>query len=171
MAPKIYLTIGISGSGKSKFAKVLAEATKSIEINADNIRKSLGDISSQENNFIVWKEVDRRTIANLAGGENVILSNTNLHLRGINELRKKFPFNEINLFIMDDSTNVDLCKERVKKDLENGVERSDVPMEVIDKQFMDFTNLILELRKGLPDFTKAVVVKSDFSFEPFEVDN
>lgn len=171
MAPKIYLTIGISGSGKSKFAKVLAKATNSIEINADNVRKSLGDISSQENNFIVWKEVDRRTIANLAGGENVILSNTNLHLRGINELRKKFPFNEINLFIMDDSTNVDLCKERVKKDLENGVERSNVPMEVIDKQFEDFTNLILELRKGLPLNVKATVVKTDFSLEPFETDN
>ena len=171
MAPKIYLTVGISGSGKSKFAKVLAKATNSIEINADNVRKSLGDISSQENEYLVWKEIDRETIAHLAGGDSIILSNTNLHLRGINDLCKKFPYNEIHLFIMDDSTNVDLCKERIKEDLKNGVERSNVPMEVVDKQFTNFTNLILELRKELPLNVKATIVKTDFSLEPFETDN
>lgn len=166
MPPKIYMTIGISGSGKSRFAKYFCERNEVVELNADEIRKKLGDISSQDNNNLVFKALESKTTAHLAGGHNVLLSNTNLHLRGIKSICSKYPFNKVIIFIMDDSTDLELCKKRVQNDVKNNIERSNVPMDVIEHQFDNFTSLILELRKKeLP--VEIHVVKQDYAIEDF----
>ena len=51
-APKIFLTVGISGSGKSHFAKKFCQANDVVELNLDNFRKLIsGDISNQDVTF------------------------------------------------------------------------------------------------------------------------
>ena len=43
----LMLTVGISGSGKSKFAQLAKDIFVDVEVNADNVRAELGDISDQ----------------------------------------------------------------------------------------------------------------------------
>ena len=55
---------------------------------------------------------------------------------------KKYPYTRIIAMIMMDSKNPELCKYRIHKDLENGVARSAVPDEVVDKQYVNFNRFL-----------------------------
>lgn len=170
MAANIYMTSGISGSGKSTFTRWLKRAVDAVEINADNIRAELGDVSDQSKNDEVWKRVDAETVKQVAGGNNVILSNTNLHYHLIREQAEKYPLNKVILFIMDDSRNLQLCKDRVAKDLERGLERSKVPPEVIERQYRTFNYLLRDLstKNDVPKNLKITVVDGTFDFKTIE---
>ena len=96
MAGCLYITVGISGSGKSRFADFFCEATDAIELNADNYRKELGKgVNDQDINKVVFEEIDKAMVMYLAGGYSVFISNTNLHAEKIKELAERFPFNDI----------------------------------------------------------------------------
>lgn len=139
MAGCLYITVGISGSGKSKFAEFFCEATDAIELNADNYRKELGkSINDQDINKIVFEEIDKAIVKYLAGGYSVFISNTNLHADKIKELAERFPLNEVNVFFLKDSEDIELCWSRIQKDLENGKDRSNVPREVLERQYQRY---------------------------------
>ena len=60
MAGCLYIAVGISGSGKSKFAEFFCKATDVIELNADNYRKELGkSVNDQDINKVVFTEIDK----------------------------------------------------------------------------------------------------------------
>lgn len=59
---------------------------------------------------------------------------------------KKYPYTRIIAMIMMDSENPELCKERIHKDLENGVARSAVPDEVVDKQYVNFSRFLKDMK-------------------------
>ena len=133
MAGCLYITVGISGSGKSRFAEFFCEATDAIELNADNYRKELGKgVNDQDINKVVFTEIDKAIVKYFAGGYSVFISNTNLHAGKIKELAEKFPLNEIVVFFLKDSEDIELCWNRIQKDLENGKDRSNVPREVLE---------------------------------------
>lgn len=139
MAGCLYITVGISGSGKSKFAEFFCEATDAIELNADNYRKELGKgVNDQDINKIVFEEIDKAIVKYLAGGYSVFISNTNLHADKIKKLAERFPLNEVNVFFLKDSEDIELCWNRIQKDLENGKDRSNVPREVLEKQYQRY---------------------------------
>ena len=99
MASCLYITVGISGSGKSRFAEFFCKATDVIELNADNYRKELGKgVNDQDINKVVFTEIDKAIVKYLAGGYSVCVSNTNLHADKIKELAEKFPLNEVVVF-------------------------------------------------------------------------
>ena len=152
-SPILYLTVGISASGKSTFTKHISDSIQAIEVNADNIRAELGDISDQSNNKKVFEILNERVNQYLAGGYNVILSNTNLHYFSMEDYCKKFPYNKVIAFIMMDSNNPELCKSRIHKDIENKVVRSNVPDEVIDKQYQNFLRFLedVKTKKHMPN--------------------
>ena len=142
-APKIYATVGISGSGKSHFAKRHCSAFNAVELNLDNFRKKIsGDISNQNVTFEAIKLRDKELIAHLAGGHNVMLSDTNLHAKSINDIAKKFPYNDVEVFFITDSENVQLCKDRIADDLANGTDRSNVPDKVVDHQYENYMKML-----------------------------
>ena len=130
----LYLTVGISGSGKSLFTLKTKELLNAVEVNADNIRKELGDISDQSKNKEVFEKVDILIDENLKKS-NVILSNTNLQYSIVKKYSEKYPDSQLVVFLMKDSTSPNLCFERINKDIENNVERSNVPKEVVYKQW------------------------------------
>ena len=108
-APKIYLTVGISGAGKSHFAKRYCSALSAVELNLDNFRKKIsGDISNQNVTFEAVKLRDKELIAHLAGGHNVMLSDTNLHAKSSNDIAIKCPYNDVEVLLITDSENVQL---------------------------------------------------------------
>ena len=139
MAGCLNITVGISGSGKSKFAEFFCNATDAMELNADNYRKELGkDVNDQDINKVVFEEIDKAIVKYLAGGYSICVSNTNLHAGKIKELAEKFPLNEVVVFFLKDSEDIELCWNRIQKDLENGKDRSNVPREVLEKQYQRY---------------------------------
>lgn len=142
MTPKIYATVGVSGSGKSHFAKKFCQANDVVELNLDNFRKLIsGDISNQDVTFEAIKERDRELGYHLQLGRSVMLSDTNLHARNINSIAKKYPHLDVEVFFITDSDNVQLCKDRIADDLQDGVDRSKVPDEVVDRQYENYTKM------------------------------
>ena len=139
MAGCLNITVGISGSGKSKFAEFFCNATDAMELNADNYRKELGkDVNDQDINKVVFEEIDKAIVKYLAGGYSICVSNTNLHAGKIKELAEKFPLNAVTVFFLKDSEDIELCWNRIQKDLENGKDRSNVPREVLERQYQRY---------------------------------
>ena len=167
MAGCLYITVGISGSGKSKFAEFFCEATDAIELNADNYRKELGkSVNDQDINKIVFEEIDKAIVKYLAGGYSVFISNTNLHADKIKELAERFPLNEVNVFFLKDSENIELCWNRIQKDLENGKDRSNVPREVLERQYQRYKSFNKE---KLSEVENIIMYEIDSSFRLIRV--
>ena len=140
--PKIHLTVGISGSGKSHFAKKFCQENDVVELNLDNFRKLIsGDISNQDVTSEAIKERDIELGYHLQLGRSVMLSDTNLHARNINSIAKRYPQLKVEVFFITDSDNVQLCKDRIADDLQDGVDRSNVPDEVVDRQYKNWVKM------------------------------
>lgn len=79
MLPIIYFLVGISGSGKSTWAKCWARLKKAIVVSSDAIRAELfGDESVQANAALVFETAHRRVLNALKQGKNVIFDATNV---------------------------------------------------------------------------------------------
>lgn len=162
MAGCLYITVGISGSGKSRFAEFFCKATDVIELNADNYRKELGKgVNDQDINKVVFTEIDKAIVKYLAGGYSICVSNTNLHADKIKELAEKFPLNEVVVFFLKDSEDIELCWNRIQKDLENGKDRSNVPREVLEKQYQRYKSFDKE---KLSEVENIIIYEIDSSF-------
>lgn len=78
--PTFTMMVGLVGSGKSTYAKRLAEETNAIICSSDAIREELcGDENSQDNNDEVFKILHSRIKDNLKNGKNVIYDATNIN--------------------------------------------------------------------------------------------
>lgn len=162
MAGCLYITVGISGSGKSRFAEFFCKATDVIELNADNYRKELGKgVNDQDINKVVFTEIDKAIVKYLAGGYSICVSNTNLHADKIKELAEKFPLNEVVVFFLKDSEDIELCWNRIQKDIENGKDRSNVPREVLEKQYQRYKSFDKE---KLSEVENIIMYEIDSSF-------
>ena len=78
--PTFTMMVGLVGSGKSTYAKQLAEGTNAIICSSDANREELcGDENSQDNNDEVFKILHSRIKENLKNGKNVIYDATNIN--------------------------------------------------------------------------------------------
>jgi predicted kinase len=134
----LILPIGISGSGKSTWINSLPKNQFKL-VSPDLIRKELtGNISNQENNSKVFSIAYERTAEYIKNGETVIFDATNLDTFYRNSLINKIKeLSGINFktYYKLFPANPEISKARIKNDLDSGKERSNVPGEVIDKQF------------------------------------
>ena len=135
--PILLVCVGAPGSGKSTWVK----AQKGFEIVCpDEIRKELtGTISDQSQNAKVWKVAAQRVIEFLKDGKNVILDATNVSTKGRTQFLSNIPKDIIyqKQAIVFDVSPED-AKKRIKKDLEDGKDRSNVPDDVIDRMHKQF---------------------------------
>lgn len=165
--PSLILPIGISGSGKSYWINSLNSKIYRV-VSPDEIRKELtGDISNQSRNNEVFKLVPLRTIESLKKGFPVIVDATNLNtdLRNkfIAQIKEKIPTLQVVYKIF--KADPELSKERIKKDIESGKDRSKVPSEVIDKQMgmynqtLNYINDDIKSGRAI-DFDKFLTVRS-----------
>ena len=145
----LILLIGISGSGKSfylknKFLKDFPEFNSlnisDVIVCPDNIRKEFtGDISNHTKELAVWAAVKERLNEKLDKYDLAILDATNLSERGKTTKGLKYD-TKIGIVF---PAKPDLSKERILNDLNEKVDRSNVPDEAIDKQFLKFKRSII----------------------------
>ena len=141
--PKLLLPVGISGSGKSTWIKANTDAN-TVVVSPDDIRRELtGNISDQTKNGQVWALAFQRVADALNNGKNVILDATNVksedrkRLMNYMKVHVDKPFEG---FAKIFSVDPEIAKQRVKKDIEAGVDRSNVPDWAIDKQYRIFVD-------------------------------
>lgn len=78
--PTFVMMVGLPASGKSTYAKELAEEMKAVICSSDAIRKELyDDENSQNNNEEVFKLLHSRIKECLREGKNVIYDATNIN--------------------------------------------------------------------------------------------
>lgn len=131
---KIYMTIGISGSGKTTWCAQNAKSDD-IVLDSDNVRLALyGDAECQDNPGKVFDVMRRNTIEGLRANHNIFYCATNLSMKKriafIKEMKKLFPDVEIIAVVF--AILPKICKER------NGTRERVVPNEVIDRQVRQF---------------------------------
>jgi predicted kinase len=144
----LFIPVGVSGSGKSFLGNWLQKNYKDIEIVCpDDIRaEKFGDINDQEHGGVVFMIANKSIASNLKNNKNVYFSATNLSLNNtLKDLEKLGIFEELTpvnvlIIFLEDSNDTELCKNRIKKDLENKINRSNVPTTVVDKQNERFIN-------------------------------
>lgn len=138
----LVITYGISGSGKTTVAKQY-ESEGFVRISPDDMRKEMtGSISDLSKDKEVFEACFYKTYTALKRGKNVIFDSTALDYITRKKIQKVGLRAGacVSLLVFNDSNNIELCKSRVVNDLSSGLERSNVPMEVIEKQFVNFKN-------------------------------
>lgn len=130
---KFICIVGISASGKSTQAKILAEQYNANIHSSDGLREELyGDVSDQTHNEEVFKELHKRVKQDLLGGNSVVYDATNINIkarRSVLENIKKIDCTKI-AYVMTKS---------VEKCIEDNIYRATpVPHHVIKRQHTNF---------------------------------
>lgn len=154
----IYVTVGISGSGKSTYLRNNFDSN--IIVSTDYIRKELTkDISNQSKNSEVWEEAKRRLLNILSKNNEAVLDATNVDK--FNRINFMSSFNGIKKVAIVFPVNLEVAIERVRSDIENKVDRSNVPEKVIKKQESRFNKGLISL---VHEFNEVKVVCNEDNF-------
>jgi len=133
------ITVGISGSGKNHLLDQLQKyfSQNLISVEPDDIRrKVLGDVNDQSRGNEIFAIAEKEVRVALNKNKIVYFNATNLGWGRLKKSIKAYTEDKcptLVLFMMD-SANINLCKSRVKKDIDNNVDRSKVPEDIIDNQ-------------------------------------
>lgn len=90
MRPKLFVLVGISGSGKSTYAEKIVEKENAVIVSSDAIRgELLGDEGDQSQNERVFAEFHKRIRNLLEHKKNVIADATNITIKSRRTILKK----------------------------------------------------------------------------------
>lgn len=139
----IYMMIGVSGSGKSTFARKVNVETngKTRIVSSDDIREELyGDASIQNNPKKIFSIVHKRIKEGIEAGEDVVFDATNLTKKN----RKSFF-----IFLKENGIKADVIACVFPTPIEECIARQQrrvrkVPTSVIQKQFAQFEMPLVE---------------------------
>jgi predicted kinase len=123
--PALIMMVGIPGSGKTSW---IAEnkPENAVIISPDDIRKELsGNISDQTQNAKVWFLAKERTIEALKAGKDVILDATNVATKSRKRFLQGLPPHKLQAKRFE--ADPEETHARIRKQIEEGIERSDVP--------------------------------------------
>lgn len=132
--PKLYLMVGLSGSGKSTIAKQLTDVEKNtIIVSSDAIREELtGKVEDQSKNEEVFKIFHKRIREGLENKYNVIADATNITIKS----RRAILLNVRGLDVHKIAYVIPKPYEQCKKD--NLHREHPVPEEVLERQIRKF---------------------------------
>ena len=130
---EIIVPIGISGSGKTRLYNMrYSDLTL---VSPDLIRKELtGSISDQRKNREVFEEVDRRVADLVKKGESFFYDATNVNSDFRKKFVEQFRGTDVKITYVILPADMNTSYVRIKQDLKNNVDRSNVPFEVLMRQ-------------------------------------
>lgn len=131
--PELIFTVGMPASGKTTWIK----SQKGFEVvSLDEIRRQFGNITDQSKDAEVVRIGKSRLKSLLEQGKNVIFDATNIKsqyrkdiLEGLPPCKKKAKVFHVDL---------EEAKRRIKLDIQNKVDRSNVPDEAIDRLYVHY---------------------------------
>jgi predicted kinase len=139
--PQFIIPVGISGSGKSRWIKSLENQGFEV-ISPDEIRRELtGSISDQSKNREVFPLAFERSVEALNAGKSVIFDATNVTSKTRKQMLdylKEHVTRDFDAYAKVFEADPEISKQRIAKDIEAGVDRSNVPPEAIDRQHGNF---------------------------------
>lgn len=139
MSKTLYITIGISGSGKSSYVNKIFN--REDIVCPDLVRKELtGSISDQSENNKVWILVKERILDRLNTNKPVVLDATNTYSKLRGQFLQDIPNDVEKIALVFPVPELDIAYDRVKKDIDSGIDRSNVPKDVIERQIQQMNN-------------------------------
>lgn len=159
----VIMPIGTSGSGKSTWIKSLPNLNNIIIISPDEMRVEFtGDMNNKTKDDEIYIEAAKRAIKAIKDGKKVIFDTTNLRkdrrLPFIDEIYKELPNANIKYKLMP--LNAEVAKQRIKNDIERGVNRANVSPETIDRHAASYKQMLEDIKTENPtvleDFTKVI---------------
>ena len=89
---KFYMMVGLPASGKSTYAKLLAEEIDGIVVSSDGIRAEwYGDEAIQEDPSKIFREVEQRCKNALGAGQSVVMDATNMNAKKRTNFLRQMP--------------------------------------------------------------------------------
>lgn len=142
--PDFVMAFGISGSGKSTYIR--KNNPNKLVVCPDSIRKELlGDVSDQSKNDLVWNRAIGRIEGALLTGQGTILDATNVNKDYFIDIITKLPKCYKIAWVFN--TDPALAFDRVQRDLFLSKDRSNVPKDVILKQYEALKETLLIIDK------------------------
>ena len=130
---KLILPIGISGSGKSYIYN--KDYKDCVQVSPDLIREELtGDISNQTKNKEVFKLAFERVDEYLNKGQDVFFDATNVNKEQRKNFTNRYKDTDVEVIYVILPADIDLSWRRIRKDIREGKNRSDVPYFALVKQ-------------------------------------
>lgn len=127
----LHVCMGISGSGKSEYAKELAKRYRAIVISSDAIRQELfGDAGKQKRAALVFQTAYERIDQALAEGRHVVFDATNLDREKRVKMLKRYEREVKHGYLLD--TPYSLCLSR------NQERRREVSDRILQKMMKNF---------------------------------
>jgi predicted kinase len=170
---KLYYTIGISGSGKSYYIKnhflydfpilknFLLENNLELEniiVSPDNIRREIcGDVNNHTKENIIWKLAELRTNNILNKYGYVLFDSTGTKLK-LRHFTNKIYYDEKIALVF--KANLKLSITRITNDINNNIDKSNVPILSINKQYKDYKNSVIKNDKWDGVWNKEIEKKA-----------
>ena len=137
----LVLPIGISGSGKSYIYN--RDYKDCVQVSPDLIREELtGDISNQSKNKEVFKLAFERVDEYLNSGKDVFFDATNVNKSQRKNFTDKYIGSDVTVIYVVLPADVDLSWTRIRKDIREKKNRSDVPYFALVKQKEQYDNTL-----------------------------
>ena len=164
----VILPIGTSGSGKSTWIKSINSDNEFEVISPDAMRVEFaGDMNDKSKDEEIYKEAAARTIQAIKNGKKVIFDTTNLTKEKrrpfIKAIKEAIPGANIQYKLMP--LDAELAKQRIKADIEAGVNRANVSSETIDRHAKSYKQML----KDITSEDISVYEDIDFSLEEINV--
>lgn len=130
---KLILPIGISGSGKSYIYN--KDYSDCVQVSPDLIREELtGSISNQSKNKEVFKLAFERVDEYLNKGKDVFFDATNVNKGQRKSFTDKYKGTDVEVIYVVLPADIDLSWKRIRTDIKNEKNRSDVPYFALERQ-------------------------------------
>ena len=144
---RLILPIGISGSGKSYIYN--KDYKDCIQVSPDLIREELtGDISNQSRNKDVFRIAFERVDEYLNKGQDVFFDATNVNKSQRKNFTDKYKGTDVEVVYVVLPADIDLSCKRIRADIREKKNRSDVPYFALVRQKEQYDN---SLKVGFDD--------------------